>query len=244
MAEKVSKTMHCKKAVFLNNSKGELNLEELLKKAIKKCPNIENRKESSGLEGRYVKAILTHSAKESNILCATLGNYERGTAICSIVDAIQVEQLAVRHTKMPPVDGFNQEVLEGLCYISVIKNHVIVIAARAFNMREIENHINWLLTTSGVMDQTHGIALSDQIPETTVDAIKKDGVKSIKLGSSIMKTRIESHTEKQSTSVGMSTIRKLFSLEELMKWGINKVTEEDIEFELTMKINRKRTVTR
>lgn len=237
MADKVQKTMHLKKVVFFNKSDNDF--ETLIRQALKKCPKQANRREESGENNTYVKVLLSYT-NDDNILCGTLATYERGTAICAILENDDAEKTDLLLRRLEPIDGRNQEAINGISYIAIRGNHVVVVQSVSFNFKLIENYLNWLLVHSGVMGNTNQISLTEHVSNDIRDRIRKNPIKKLVIGNSILRTQNSSAIEKTKTKIPLA--KKFWeSIVGQHGIGINQeMLSQDIDFELTMTINRKR----
>lgn len=100
-------------------------------------------------------------------------------------------------SKLPPPEG--KRFMESPLYFAVRDNHVVVIQSKSLRAEAFESHLNWLLHSSGALDKSTGIKLSDSIPQEIAKKIKKNSVRRISLKSDFFDTPSIPNTQ---TSIG------------------------------------------
>ncbi|MBE8812202.1 MULTISPECIES: hypothetical protein [Serratia] len=78
-----------------------------------------------------------------------------------------------------------REFVDSFLYFGVYDNHIVMLQSSSLRARELEEHLNWLLTSCSLLDDKTAIILQDKPTEDAVMQLKKAPVKSIKLGSPI-----------------------------------------------------------
>lgn len=184
--EKINKHVYCKLAVFMNSKEKPL-LQAKLSDALSKLKRVGDRKEASGENSRYVRAVIYHR-EYAGMLFGILASYERGTSQLTVVDDDDVEMLTLDQV-VPPIskDNKRQEFLEGVCYFGAYKNHFVVVTSRPLGTKQTEQHINWLLETAGSLGkEVNRVGLSDHVNQVTKQKIQNAHVKQVEIGTPLI----------------------------------------------------------
>lgn len=184
--EKINKHVYCKLAVFMN-AKDKPLLQSKLSEALAKLKKVGERKEASGENSRYIRAVIYHR-EYAGMLFGILASYERGTSQLTVVDDDDVEMLTLDQVAPPKSkDNKRQEFLEGVCYFGVYKNHFVIVTSRPLGTKPTEQHINWLLETADVLDkEANRVGLSDHISQVTKQKIESAHVKQVEIGTPLI----------------------------------------------------------
>lgn len=184
--DRVNKHVYCKLAVFMNAEDKPL-LQSKLSEALAKLKKVGERKEASGENSRYIRAVIYHR-EYAGMLFGILASYERGTSQLTVVDDDDVEMLTLDQVAPPKSkDNKRQEFLEGVCYFGVYKNHFVIVTSRPLGTKPTEQHINWLLETADVLGkEANRVGLSDHISQVTKQKIESAHVKQVEIGTPLI----------------------------------------------------------
>lgn len=117
-------------------------------------------------------------------------------------------------SKLPPPEG--KRFMESPLYFAVRDNHVVVIQSKSLRAEAFESHLNWLLHSSGALDKSVGVKLTDSIPQEIAKKITKNSVKRIVLKSDFFDSPTIPNTQtsvgakaKNATGIGLNLLRAL-----------------------------------
>lgn len=246
--ETVTKRVYCKLAVFLN-PKDRAVLQAKLSESLTKLKKVGARKETTGDDGRYVRAVIYHR-NYADMLFGVLASYERGTHQLTVVDDDEAEMLTVEQVAPPKSDdNKRQEFLEGVCYFGVSKNHVVLVPSRSLGAKPTEQHLNWLLEHAGMLERQNRVGFSDQIAQVTKARIRASHVKQVEIGAPLIEPR-EVDAKPDATGqkiaafeyrgLGMDILRQVLG-DKLDDMRLSDAVDGNIE--VTLKIRYKRTTT-
>ena len=177
------------KMLFYKNAESNFenhNLQELLKKALEKCPKPKNRMESIDTEGTIKRVINAHTSF-SGMLFGEMLMFEPDKDQAILVmddesDSYPIDKITAPRNK----DGKKQEFLQSVFYFGVLENHVIISQSQALRAKDFENHLLWLLIEhTSTLSTDKMILLSDQPTKKAREAIEKSPVKKVVIGSGL-----------------------------------------------------------
>lgn len=173
-----------KRAKFLDKE-NKLNLEEALRFTLKELKSVGKRKETFGDNNNFIRLILDHNIKETDMLFGVIASLEKGNHQPVISDNDDAETLSIQ--QVAPTkgdDNIQREFIEGLCFFGIQENHVVVMASRSLGAADMEHHINWLLRNSS--RKTNQVILADHPTKATIAKIKQYGIRQIDFGQELI----------------------------------------------------------
>lgn len=245
--EVIQKKAYCKNAVFLHT--GRLTLQSALTDAMSKRKTVGSRKQKQGENEKYISSIIYHRT-EAGMLFGILAAYEKGTHQLTLAEDDTAEMLTVQQVAPPErADKKRQEFIEGICYFGIMKNHVVIVTSRALDARDVERYFNWLLVQSRSIVEGDYVALSDQIGSATKEKIQRSHVKSINIGTPLIKivegdevTSVERSTSKiEYGGMGLDMLRYILGQDKLDKLKVSDALDGNIEVSLKISYKRKTT---
>jgi len=189
-----TKTVHYKNAVITNTPE---TLQELLKTALDKSgsiPKAFDREETIGLDDSNRRLINRHTS-QNGMFFGQLVLFEsgRGQPLIELninTEFYQINSITTEFLKEGIKDTSNdvskREFIDSILYFGVLDNHVMVLPSNALKARDLETHLNWLLTSRTNTLHEHSILhLQDKPTEETISKIMRSPVQKIVLGSKI-----------------------------------------------------------
>ncbi|KFK98139.1 hypothetical protein [Serratia sp. Ag1] len=197
--ENKQKAIHYKRAVIKNAS---CTLQSLLESAVGKHgirEKVDSRQEclnpsdeNSGFR------FLNKSDNYKSVFFGQLISFEKGRsqalltmsgdvpfydikAITSSEIELKIEGSARPANKM----RLKREFVDSFLYFGVYGNHMVMLQSSSLRARELEDHLNWLLTECSLLDDQSAIILQDKPTKDAVEKLNAAPVKSIKIGSPI-----------------------------------------------------------
>ncbi|MDE9483176.1 hypothetical protein [Xenorhabdus bovienii] len=77
-----------------------------------------------------------------------------------------------------------REFIDSILYFGIFKNHFMVVQSNSLRVKDIENHLNWLIRNfTDLLNDTNFLVLQDKPTEETIKKIENSPVKKISLGS-------------------------------------------------------------
>jgi hypothetical protein len=241
-AETVSKTLHYKRAAYLQS---EGNLQEDFKKAIAKVKTVGTRKQVvNAAENTFL--LLNSIRNRWGITFGSLLLYSRGrnqplVTEDDAADELKVEQLA------PPPDssGARRDFVESLLFFGMKENHVVVLQSSGLRTRQFESHLNWLLqTNTATISEEDRVELSDQPSKSAIREVLKSPVKSVTIGVPL-ETRAAGprktaqHLSFRPQGVGFSVLKSILGAEWLNKLKlIDSLDESRLRVEVHVSYTR------
>lgn len=248
--ETIVKRLHCKRAAFMQKDKGTLQTK--LAAALLKLKTVGKRKQISGDDDRYVRAIIYHRTY-GDMLFGILASYERGTHQLTVSDDDDAEMLSVAQVAPPKgADNKRQEFLEGTCYLGVSKNHVLLVGSRSLGARPTEHYLNWLLEQAGVLGQNNRLGLSDQIAQATRERIQASHVKELEIGTPFFDSRPDegavtpvkrgaAQKAFEYSGLGIDLLRQVLGADKIDRMRLADAIDGNIEVTLKVRYKRKTT---
>jgi hypothetical protein len=250
----MNKTIHHKICAFLTDSPN--TLQELLATAIISCEDRIGRKKKIEKDNECVRLMHRISIRKNALTGQLISYYPRTNKNAAALDddAVDLELTEIA----PPEDdeGHRQEFLEGLSWIYIQENSIVIAASMHFSISRIEDYINWILekyvwTRNPDGKLSNGIVFQDPIaPEEVLNNPRQSTVKSITLKSGI--SRVSQDNEQRTEAVGgmsLDIIRKLIAANEMGTNDLNDVikridntglSEADYEVEIMIRDTRRR----
>ncbi|WP_332750817.1 hypothetical protein [Hydrogenophaga sp.] len=246
----IVKRLYCKRAAFMQHDK--TTFQNKLAAALLKLKTVGKRKQVSGEDERYVRAIIYHRTYGDMLFCI-LASYERGTHQLTVSDDDDAEMLSVAQVAPPKgADNKRQEFLEGTCYLGVSKNHVLLVGSRSLGSRPTEHYLNWLLEQAGVLGSSNRLGLSDEVAQATRERILASHVKELEIGTPFFDAQTEEGaaapikvgaTQKafEYSGLGIDLLRQVLGANKVDHMRLADAIDGNIEVTLKVKYKRKTT---
>lgn len=186
-AEYKQKMFRYRKARFHESS---LTLESALQQALDVFPQVGERWENITHEDANdgLRRFVNSNEHSRNLFFGDLVMHAPGEKNAVEIDP-KAKELSV--SAIAPSIGENgkrREFLESILYFAARKNHVAIIQSQSLRVRDIENHLNWLLRESGVISKDDQLALDNELPKFTRDKIQdsRADVKNLKVSADLV----------------------------------------------------------
>lgn len=158
--ETKSKSFLYKRANFLMPV-GPKTLQTLLKEAVASNRLAKQRRENPAADSLHFR-LINSAADRGTFFGCEVFSYTKGADFGALNPDDDHEELPVDVVK-PPTEG--HEFIEGTAYFGAVGNHVVVVQSAALRMKELEDHLNWFLTTkSNVLNAGNLMSLDDGVP--------------------------------------------------------------------------------
>lgn len=242
MAENKKKTLHYRRAEFLNSKS---NLQSLLSAALHKLALVMDREEDLSNDQSLLRLINTYT-KKLDLEFGDLVTYEVGTNKLLITMDKKVSALNIRQLSPPKVGNQNTEFLDGNLFYGIKDNHVVVMQS-SLRLKDLESHLNWLLWKSGVMQQNDRVELIDYPKQEIREKIEKSApVKSVFIGAPILDTEFVSDkdsTKKETVKVskpgiGAKVIEAFLGKDEFNKLDLSNAIDGNLKVSLEITYDR------
>ncbi|OKP03257.1 hypothetical protein [Xenorhabdus eapokensis] len=223
------KVIHYKRAVIQNC---KLTLQEIIESIISEngsAYKVSSRREKitpSDPNSGY--RLINKSKNYKTVLFGQLILFEQGKsqALMTIdddvshydINAITSQQIKLESDE--PISNkrkekIKREFVDSILYFGVFKNHFMVAQSNSLKIKDIENHLNWLIRNfTDLLNDTNFLVLQDKPTEETIKKIENSPVKKISLGSVPLTSKlpevqiiVENKTESPVTS--LKKIKKL-----------------------------------
>jgi hypothetical protein len=161
------KAFYYKRAVF-SHPMGTETLQTVLGAALQKSPKPWKRRHNPDRDQRtfcFINYTGKHGLqdKPESLLGAELFSFTLGADQSTLLVDEEAAQIDVQ--SISPGNG--KEFLEGNIYFGVLDDHVIVMQSAALRFKDLEDHLNWLLSRhTQVIAEDNGVSLLDQVPRT------------------------------------------------------------------------------
>lgn len=190
MAVEKQRTLHYRHAVLFQG--GALNLQALMSQALETLKDVESR-EQTLVTGGSTKRVLSGIGATKGILTAKLMQYTAGqkTQFLEKDDATGDYKL---DAISPPADKgkkVRREFVESLLYLAVFEDHVAYIGSQILSSKALEDHINWLLRTTGKLASEDIVILRDQQSQKALSDIAKHPVSKVEIGGDLNFEHVE-----------------------------------------------------
>ncbi|WP_283130792.1 hypothetical protein [Enterovibrio norvegicus] len=205
-----SKTLHYRYAELVNYD-GHLSFSELLHKAlvslclVKSRYQIVNEDSHDPDEEDYKKSKLFINNKECQwgIVFGDLMRYAEGANKSTVTIDDDREFLEVESLAPPETDeGKRREFLDSILYFGAFNNHLAIIQSASLRTSELEKHINWLLRSSGVIEDRVFVRLTMKVPELAQRKLENSNTKVLKIGAPLVDTIGEEAVEDVRQKIG------------------------------------------
>lgn len=165
--------------------KGSNNFQALVRQALQKRNIVGDRFEELNAEEGTHRFINTHR----NQFGMTFGNmlvFSEGTNKQLVTVDKSASELDVGQIALSAKDGKPREFLDSILYYGIKDNHLILLQSLSLTSKQFEQHINWLLSDTDVLDEDDGAYLNDYPARATQKKIKKQHVKSVRIGTPLI----------------------------------------------------------
>jgi hypothetical protein len=247
----VTKKLYAKRGDFFQKP-AKKTAQRVIGDALYSLHTIGDRKETSGENDDYVRAIIYHRSY-ADMLFGIFASYEKGTHQLVVAEDDSAEMLTVEQVA-PPTSGDKKkrnEFLDGICYFGIYQNHVLVVQSTALRVKQLESHLNWLLRKGQAIANNDGLVLGDQVSKATREKIRKAHVKEVEFGTPLIevnKAANESLTQTEvRTSVmeygglGVDILRQVIGHEQLGKLQLSDAIDGNLEVSVRVRYKRKTT---
>lgn len=176
------------------------NLQSLLCKALGEggpSEKANNRKEQVNQDEQSFR-LINHHSSYSGMIFGQLVFFESGASQPYIdmddeaqfysIDALTTAQIKMEddgHDQPEDSKRKKKEFLNSILYFGALDNHLVLMQSSALKSRDLETHLNWLLSTQSKLINNSPVILHDKPSEKTVKKLEKKPVKTVKLGSPI-----------------------------------------------------------
>lgn len=247
----VTKKLYAKRGEFFQKP-AKKTAQRVLAEALYSLHTIGDRKEASGENDDYVRAVIYHRAY-GDMLFGIFASYEKGTHQLVVAEDDFAEMLSVEHVA-PPASSDNKkrnEFLDGICYFGIYQNHILVVQSTALRVKQLEFHLNWLLHKGKIIANNDSLILGDQVSKATREKIRKAHVKEVEFGAPLIDTReAANQTPLQSgvrtsimeyTGLGLDILRQVIGSEQLGKLQLSDAIDGNLEVSVRVRYKRKTT---
>lgn len=168
------------------------------------------RQKMAGEIDSNVRRVIGAVKMHQNMLCGSLLMYEVGKDVAFVVEDDDADEYEIE-SQNPTVgqsddDKKKRELLQAALYFGVWGNHVVVVQSQALKARQLEQHLNWLLSEcTDTLAKDVSLVLSD---EPTLEArarIESLQPKVVEVGTPFMSTPASAPSS-QATSVSSHKI--------------------------------------
>ncbi|MBB1635013.1 hypothetical protein [Cupriavidus sp. UME77] len=248
----VAKRLYAKRGEFLQKP-AKKSAQRAVADALQALSKIGDRKEKSGENGDYVRAVIYHRAY-TDMHFGIFASYEKGTHQLVVAEDDSAEMLTVE--QVAPPDSADKtkrnEFLEGICYFGLFKNHILVVQSSALRVKQLEAHLNWLLQRGQAISNNDNLILGDQVSKATRDKIRKAHVKELEFGTPLV--NVTEVTDPQVTQqagvrtsvmeyagLGIDILRQAIGAERLDKLHLADAIDGNLEVTIRVRYKRKTT---
>jgi hypothetical protein len=195
------RTLHYKHAVLLQQ--GDLNLQERVKRAIAHLGSDAEDREQVLVEGGDTRRVLSGIGPSGGALVGRLMQYTKGQRQ-QFMEKTDAGDYVL--DAMPPPAGkgasakARREFVESILYLGINKNHVCFVGSNALGSRHLEDHLNWLLHSTGNIDTGDHLLLVDQQSPEAMEKIGKHSVDRIEIGADLDFDPVQSTPTKRKSS--------------------------------------------
>lgn len=192
------RTLLYKRAEYL--LPGALKLQDLLSAAIAQMGGDEHREQINALEGTRI--VLAGVSATNGMLVGKLMLYSPGQAAKFLELDKKSGNYKLDSLAMPAgaTKAARREFVGSLLYLAVLENHVMFVGSHALRSSHLEQHLNWLLHTSGQLPTENYVWLGDQRSQMAMAKVKKNPVKSIAISGPIDFDVVEQVPTKRKTN--------------------------------------------
>lgn len=242
MAENKKKTLHYRRAEFLNSKS---NLQNLLSAALSKLSLVIDREENLSNNLSFLRLINTYT-KKLDLEFGDLVTYEVGTNKQLLTMNKRVSALNIQQLLPPKINNQSTEFLDGHLFYGIKDNHVIVMQS-SLRLKDLESHLNWLLWQSGVMNQNDRVELIDYPNQEIRKKIEKSAkVKSVSIGAPVLDTEFiddKESTKKETVKVskpgiGAKVIEAFLGHDEFKKLNLSDAIDGNLKVSLEITYDR------
>lgn len=224
----MNKTLHLKECVFTAPS--NKTLQELVAEAILASENLVRNKKKIDAGGECVR-LLHRVASHSHALTGQFISFypDHNKNVAALDD--EATDLDLTEVE-PPEDneGHRQEFIEGLSWIYISENTVILVVSVHYGQSRIEEYLNWLINKYCWASNEDGSApnqavLSDpDLPKSLLENPKTSKVKSISIKSGIHQPKqLAPESGKIATGMNLDYLRNAMAAEDLDTQRLNEI---------------------
>lgn len=174
-----TKTIHYKRASFLQNDKG--TLQSCLKKAIASKSKVGQRQELLDKDSHTYRFINSHRS-QLGMFFGNLFLYSKGANHSLITLDDDADEYNVELIAPPEKGGKTREFIDSILYFGVMDNHVLLLQSSSLRSRDFEAYLNWILRETNVTGENNGVVLADLPSMQTRKRLSHAHTKSISIG--------------------------------------------------------------
>lgn len=182
------RNIHFRRAQILNKSE-PTTLQALLAQAVRTLKNPPQRLEPLNDDGPG-RRFINYVASLQGMLCGHVLVYSEGAPQLLLHEKAQQQNQNEEAASYPlealaaqkQDDGTKTEFLESILYFCIRGDNVLVLQSRSLRAKQFEQHLNWILKQTNLLDDTQLVLLADQPKVTAAMAIKRKGVKRVSIG--------------------------------------------------------------
>lgn len=237
MRENKLKTLHYRRAILINK---ELTLQQVLAQLLSNYSLVSQRWEDLDQAGNHKRLINDHVA-QMGMEFGTFLAFEGGTnrmlmEIEANAPSMDVTQIA------PPQSssGLRREFLDSILYYGVRGNHVVLLQSAGLRERQLESHLNWLISQTGGNEH---VRLVDE-PNPDLQAILRTvDIKKMRLRSTVASDNdLDQELNEQGSSSliegGRGVLRSILGTDSLARLPMNQIYSDDLVVDVTVTYDR------
>lgn len=181
MPEQREKTVYYKRAMMGPEAAVE-TLSQALWRALQDRRTIGSRRQKLGQSEAFSEwLVIGHFTGNADAVSCALMRYTPGTAAAAFLDDLDAAQVQLSPVQAPSEGELRREFVEGMLLVVVSGDHVALMQSSSVRERTLENHLHWLLQSTGVLGDGQSITLDDKPTAAAVTAAEQSPVRFIEL---------------------------------------------------------------
>ncbi|EHJ9983661.1 hypothetical protein KB976_002731 [Vibrio parahaemolyticus] len=181
---RIPKSVMYKRCRFFGE-KSDLVLDKILSEILERMSKASERREYID-DNKRVRRVVGSVDRLGNMIFGSLLYYEIDKDVTFVVEDEDAENY-ILETQNPSIgltprdDNKKRELLESVLYFGVFENHLVLSQSKALRSRDLESHLNWLLSE---FDKNIGTVLSldDEPTEEIRQRMNSASVKAVQVG--------------------------------------------------------------
>lgn len=249
------------KHAHIKNWAADVTLEEAIRRALHRLRTIGQRKEPlAPVNESPIWRLIGQSQDETGALHALLARYTPGLASLYLEDDESATSLAMKAVPVATApSGKRRELVEGMLFLTVSGNHLVLMQTQALRSGHLEEHLTWLLRKARQIPEDASVILADQPPASAVRKARKSPVKAINLGGSLLpdpsssdgyteqearptKRDFDLDADNESSNRILETLKGLISKDRAASLELDAL--QSANFKYTLSVTYERTTTR
>lgn len=172
-----------------------LKLQAALTSFVSDCSKLRERKQDITVtEGAPVRTQMINHHEEHGFFFGEFLSYEVGKAPQALdPEAFDQEEVPLENLLEKLSDDQKREVIDGICYVGVLGEHVVMTQAMSLGVKDFEGYLNQKLCASSAVPDDIRYQLAREVPTSAKDQLKD--AKSISIGSSLASVVSQTHEE-------------------------------------------------